>query len=67
MKALEFAHELNCRLLKFRFVLNRSAQCMNLHDNAIQITLANLRKSQAKLQASTERMERCFMANGVRL
>lgn len=64
MSPLEFDHELRKRLLTLRFNLNRSAQCMNLHNIALENALVAAIKSSLRLEASTERLRNCMRAHG---
>ena len=56
MTHTQFSHALNAKCLRFRFALNKAAQCMNMSNDALQRAIVAARKSQARLQASSERL-----------
>lgn len=65
MKQLEFDHAVRGRLLNFRRALNKAAQCMNMSSYAMQRAIASTEKSQARLAASTARLQHCMELQGL--
>ena len=65
MSPVEFDHQLQKRLLKFRMVLNRSAQRMNHTGAALQRAATDARKTELRLAASTNRLANCMRENNL--
>jgi predicted kinase len=64
MSPLEFAHQLNVRLLALRFSVDDMRKRMNGHSAALARAKLASRKSELRLQASMARLARCMESHG---